>query len=350
MPLAVSEGESRNLIQGALAIAREHLAMDIAWVAEFTGDKKIFRVVEGDADGWDLHDGDTMPGADSYCQRMLDGRIPSAVPDTAQNPELKELAVTRRLGIVAYIGVPLVLADGGVYGAFCCASHETHDGLGDPEVKFVRVLSRLVARELDYLAAERVQQRAAVREAATQALLAALAARDAYSGEHSTAVVDLAERVATAQGLDDDVIEDTRLVALLHDIGKVAIPDDVLRKPGPLDEDEWRLVREHSAVGGAIVAAIDGIAHLAPAVRATHERWDGAGYPDGLSGDAIPVAARIAAVCDAYDAMVTDRPYRKALDVVGVLQEIRDNSGSQFCPHAAEALLTELTAAAPHTP
>ena len=95
---------------------------------------------------------------------------------------------------------------------------------------------------------------------------------------------------------------------MLHDVGKIAVPSEILLKPGPLTEEEWVVMRSHAAVGGELVARIDAFAHLAPAVRASHERWDGGGYPDGLAGEQIPLAARIIAACDTYDAIVTDRP------------------------------------------
>ena len=105
---------------------------------------------------------------------------------------------------------------------------------------------------------------------------------------------------------------DVRYAALLHDVGKVAVPSEILLKPGPLTDAEWVTMRSHAATGGSLVQRIPAFAHLAPAVRASHERWDGAGYPDGLAGERIPLAARIIAACDTYEAIVTDRPYRPA--------------------------------------
>ena len=131
-------------------------------------------------------------------------------------------------------------------------------------------------------------------------------------------------------------------VALLHDIGKIALPDGILRKPGPLDDEEWETMRRHPVHGAEMVAEVPGLRHLAPMVRAEHERWDGNGYPDGLAGEEIPLASRITLVCDAYHAMTSDRPYRRALSAEDARAEVADGLGSQFCPTAGRALLATL--------
>ena len=147
--------------------------------------------------------------------------------------------------------------------------------------------------------------------ASLRALLAAVNARDSYTAMHSREVVTLARGVARRLDLDDVQISEVEHIALLHDLGKIAIPDAILRKPGPLTSHEQTLMRQHPVVGAQILASMPELAHLAPAVRAEHERWDGAGYPDGLAGEQIPIASRIALVCDAYHAMTSNRPYRK---------------------------------------
>ena len=124
------------------------------------------------------------------------------------------------------------------------------------------------------------------------------------------------------------------------------MPDAVLNKPGPLDPDQWRTMREHPEIGARIVGAIPELMHLGPSIRAEHERWDGRGYPDGLAGRAIPVASRIVFVCDAYHAMTSNRPYRRALSRDDAIEEIRSAAASQFCPETARALIELLTEAA----
>ncbi len=136
-------------------------------------------------------------------------------------------------------------------------------------------------------------------------------------------------------------------MALLHDIGKLGIPDAILQKPGPLTDAEWALMREHPAIGAQLVEAIPSLSHIAASIRAEHERWDGGGYPDGLAAEAIPVASRIILACDAYHAMTTDRPYRPALSVETACAELDAYAGIQFDPDVVLALRDVLPAEAP---
>jgi HD-GYP domain-containing protein (c-di-GMP phosphodiesterase class II) len=125
----------------------------------------------------------------------------------------------------------------------------------------------------------------------------------------------------------------------LHDIGKVGVPEQVLGKPGPLDEGEWRLMREHPAIGARIIEPIRFLTGAMEIVRSHHERWDGGGYPDRLAGDAIPLTARIFALADSFDAMTSDRPYRRAMPVEAAFEEIRKGAGTQFDPRIASEFL-----------
>ncbi len=171
-----------------------------------------------------------------------------------------------------------------------------------------------------------------------EALAALVEARDQYTGEHTHAVAGLTARLALLLGCD---AADARLIGLagrLHDVGKIAIPDAVLRKPGRLSADEWALVRAHPVVGADVVGRVPALRMLAPLVRAHHEHWDGRGYPDGLAGEAIPLGARIIAVADAYGAMTTDRPYRAARAASRALAELRRCAGVQFDPAVVDAL------------
>jgi diguanylate cyclase (GGDEF)-like protein/putative nucleotidyltransferase with HDIG domain len=184
--------------------------------------------------------------------------------------------------------------------------------------------------------------------ASLRALLAAVNARDSYTAMHSREVVTLARAVCGRLGLDEAQTSEVEHIALLHDLGKIAIPDAILRKPGPLTSHEQTLMRQHPVVGAQILASMPELAHLAPAVRAEHERWDGGGYPDGLAGEEIPIASRIALVCDAYHAMTSNRPYRRAMSASAARDEIRREAGAQFCPHASAALLDVLVGTAAH--
>jgi two-component system cell cycle response regulator len=168
-------------------------------------------------------------------------------------------------------------------------------------------------------------------------LLRALGEREPELLEHTEAVTGLARAVAGALGLDPDTRDVVARAAELHDVGKVAIPDAILAKPGPLDDDERAFMRRHTMIGEAIIEAAPALRPVAALVRASHERWDGAGYPDGLAGDAIPLGARIVAVCDAYSAMVQTRPYGTVLSEDEALGELRRCAGTQFDPGVVAA-------------
>jgi diguanylate cyclase (GGDEF)-like protein len=178
----------------------------------------------------------------------------------------------------------------------------------------------------------------------TAVLMRALAERHPELGDHTDTVAQLSEAVGWALGLARDDVDQIRSAAALHDIGKVAIPDAILSKPGPLDEEEWAFMKRHTLIGERIISAAPALTAVARLVRSSHERWDGAGYPDGLAGADIPLGARIIAVCDAYDAMVADRPYRPARTSAEAIAELRSCSGTQFDPDVVVAFAAALVA------
>jgi putative two-component system response regulator len=164
--------------------------------------------------------------------------------------------------------------------------------------------------------------------------------RDSHDYEHATRVGALARRIAEAHGLGSQFAALIRETAALHDVGKIVIPDSILRKPGPLTADEVSVMRTHTTVGAEMFGTVthsETIAMAATIARHHHERWDGTGYPDGLAGEEIPIAARIVAVADVYDALVTNRPYRDALSEDEAIAEIDSGSGTQFDPQVVEA-------------
>jgi len=163
---------------------------------------------------------------------------------------------------------------------------------------------------------------------------------DEYTGHHTEDVVDLSVRVAEQLGVSEEVRRETELGALLHDIGKIHIPDAIINKPGPLDDDEWALMKTHTVEGQKMLDRVGGfLSSVGLVVRASHERVDGRGYPDGLAGEEIPLAARIVAVCDSFNAMTTTRSYRKGMSVSDAVAEVRRCAGTQFDPAVADALL-----------
>ncbi len=173
-------------------------------------------------------------------------------------------------------------------------------------------------------------------------LLAVLAERDPDLGAHVNHVADLAGEVARRFGLDDGEVEDIRRAAALHDIGKIAVPERILDKPAALDPDELALMRQHTVVGERVLSAAPALGAVARMVRSSHERWDGAGYPDGLAGAGIPLGARVIFVCDAFDAMTADRPYQAAMTPADALAELRRCAGTQFDPDVVEAFIATL--------
>lgn len=177
------------------------------------------------------------------------------------------------------------------------------------------------------------------RAEAISALATALLERDGYVGDHAHSLVEMAGEVARALGLDERDVQHVRAAALLHDIGKVAIPDEVLAHPETLDEESWDLMREHPAVGERMLDAMSGMGAVARMVRHHHESFDGTGYPDGLTGEQIPIGSRIVLACDAYHAMTTERPYRRALSHEAAIDQLLDGAESQFDPEVVQALL-----------
>jgi HD-GYP domain-containing protein (c-di-GMP phosphodiesterase class II) len=164
-------------------------------------------------------------------------------------------------------------------------------------------------------------------------------ADDEYTGDHTQGVVALALEVAAEMGLDATGRQRVEFGALLHDVGKIAIPKSIINKPGPLDDEEWALIRTHTVEGQRLLDRVGGLMHdVGLVVRASHERWDGGGYPDGLAGEAIPLEARIVACCDSFNAMTTTRSYRTAMSVEAALEECRSCAGTQFDPDVVDAL------------
>jgi diguanylate cyclase (GGDEF)-like protein/putative nucleotidyltransferase with HDIG domain len=195
-----------------------------------------------------------------------------------------------------------------------------------------------IAAEADTL----VDAASAPQRDAIEALAVALLERDRYTGEHSAAVINMSTAVARTLGCNAIEVERVRSAALLHDIGKVAIPDEILHKPGPLTDEEWMLMRQHPVIGERILRVLPGLGPVARMVRHEHERWDGGGYPDGLSGVEIPFGSRVIIVADTYHAITSDRPYRAARSHEEAVEELTRCAGTQFDPDVTAALIGHL--------
>jgi putative nucleotidyltransferase with HDIG domain len=239
-----------------------------------------------------------------------------------------------RLGVVAQIaicdsdgeqlGTLAIIGDAAVVGDTDCG--DALSGLA--------VLAALGRRH-----AERAAAVERVFEAGVGALAKLLDLRDGYTGSHAEEVVALCDAIARHLRLPDVVLRELEVAARLHDLGKIGVPDVILHKPGRLTPAEWEVMRRHPGWGAEALASVPGGAGVAAAVRGHHERWDGRGYPDELSGEEIPVASRIIAVADAWHAMTSNRSYRRALDEEHARQELCDGAGAQFDPAVVEALL-----------
>ena len=174
--------------------------------------------------------------------------------------------------------------------------------------------------------------------------------RDHYTAVHSQQVAGLAVEIGTEMGLSQREIENIEIAARVHDIGKVAIPDAILLKPGPLSDEEWAIMKRHPVISAELIEGLEIYRRVVDAVRHEHERWDGSGYPDGLKGEEIPLLARIIAAADIYNALTTDRPYRKAFSAERTVATLEDMRGTDLDPQVADALLRVIGVASAEAP
>ncbi len=260
-----------------------------------------------------LMPGTDQAGAQACCDRLIRELEHTELPGVG--------VVTVSAGVAAHI-------DGGSLGELL--------GAAQAGLQRARALggSRCAVR-----LADEVREADPAHAAVVESLAMTLLERDRYTGEHSAAVVELSRRVAAQLGMNEREVEQVAAAALLHDIGKVAMPDRILNKPGALDEREWALMREHPIVGERILRAIPGMGAVARIVRHEHESFDGTGYPDGLVGESIPMGSRIILACDTYSAITTARPYRPAQTHHFAITELTRCAGAQFDPRVTETLI-----------
>jgi HD-GYP domain-containing protein (c-di-GMP phosphodiesterase class II) len=277
-----------------------------------------------------------QPASEGVNGRVARSGTTALVPDTTQDPDY--IVRDPQTDPGSELAVPIVV-EGEVWGVLNIEATDA-GALGEPDVVLIEAIAASFG-----VAVHRARLVSDLEGAFTTALAAltsTVEAKDDYTACHGEDVAVLAERVALRMALSTTQARDVRYAAMLHDLGKVAIPSEILLKPGPLTDEEWVTMRSHAAIGGELVGRIDAFAHLAPAVRASHERWDGGGYPDGLAGKKIPLAARIIAACDTYDAIITDRPYRPARSTREACEELRRVADTQLDPSVVDAVLSEL--------
>ncbi len=323
-----------SLVSRVLGVARTTLGLELSCLLEVKGGHFVARALDGDGEAFDVRPGTAFALHETVAQRLTDLGLERALVDPSEHELLRDMETVSECAMRAFVAVPIRLSSGRLFGVISNLSRTPRGPLTPAEERLLTLLADAVAREL-----EREERAEEAAMTGVHALLAALEARDDYTGQHSESVVGLASLVARALGLSAREARHVEHVALLHDVGKVGVPDHVLSKRGPLTEEEWELMRQHPLIGERIVAAIPPLAHLASAIRAEHERWDGAGYPDGLVREAIPVASRIVFACDALHAMTSDRPYRRAMPLAAARAELAANAASQFDPDVVEALL-----------
>jgi HD-GYP domain-containing protein (c-di-GMP phosphodiesterase class II) len=330
----------------------------------------------------------------TFCDMLVRAPVlgPLVLNDIRHHPGAQAHSSTQVFPIInSYIGVPVTLTDGTFYGTLCAVDTQAQ-ALSPQHASFLLILARIVATQIE-CERELVEHRRAeasfsqvyeeqlceanetlatpeatdvitdlpnhratlalkdsassyeesLRLEAVEGLAELLGEHDQYTGEHTQDVCLLVSQLAEAIKLEKDEIAALKFAARLHDIGKIAIPDAILNKPGKLDSEEWAIIQRHAAVGADIVGCIPSLHEIAPIIRGHHERWDGMGYPDKLAGEQIPFGARIIAVADSYSAMTTNRSYSRASSIEWAQNELRRCAGLQFDPQIVEDFIRLLT-------
>jgi diguanylate cyclase (GGDEF)-like protein len=235
------------------------------------------------------------------------------------------------------IAVPILIG-GRVWGALRCIEGSIE--LDDVDVELASAVGEHLSSAIR--ADDLYDQLTKSMIGTAEALAAALEAKDSYTADHARSIAELAVEVGAEMGLPDSAIDDLRYGGIFHDVGKIAIPDAIINKPGPLTDEEFEVIKTHPVVGAEILAPVPFLYGVRTIVRHAHEHWDGGGYPDGLRGAQIPLGARIVLAVDAYHAMTSDRPYRKHMSHEDACDELRAHSGTQFDPEVVDSLLVVL--------
>ena len=263
---------------------------------------------------------------------------PALVADTRRDPDFVDHGLRVESG--SELAIP-IRVDGRVWGVLNL-ERSKRSGFGSDDVLFADMIGSTVGAAIHRSELFSELEGTFMR---TLGLLSdALETKDAYTAAHARQVAELSGKVGAWFGMKSAELRSVSYAALLHDIGKIGIPSEILIKPGPLTEGEFELAKQHSIIGADLLERIPYFAEVHPLVRSAHERWDGSGYPDGLAGEEIPLGARIIGACDAFHAMTSDRPYRTAMTLAEATARLRAAAGTQFDPAVVAAVLEVLGA------
>ena len=311
------------------------VARDSFYVARYDAAKKEFDFVL-QAEGTDVQAGERYPlGTGPSSQVVITGE--TYLVRSADDPVQRRGMAFGETGrpSASAVHVPLK-SRGRLVGVLSSQSYRPN-AFDAEDIAVLQSLANLVATAFEN--AEHLEQMRELYLASVKALAAAVDARDPYTRSHSARVAALARTIGDEMHLSADQLRRVQLGALLHDIGKIGVPDAILNKPGPLTADEWVLMRTHPAVGGSILAAVEPLRDLVPIVRTHHERFDGAGYPEKLAGESVPIEAYVVAAADAFEVIVSRRAYKQAQSVEFACAELIRCRGTQFHPDVVDAFL-----------
>ncbi|HEY1357156.1 MAG TPA: HD domain-containing phosphohydrolase [Thermoleophilaceae bacterium] len=327
--------EAEEIVRTA-ALELGQLGYAVCAIVRCRPDGLLEVVAESETGGPGRWDGWTAPRDSGLIGRALSERRTVHSPDVRIEPAYRATEYTR--DIRAELDVP-IRSSGRLWGAITVQERRV-GAFSREDIRLFETVADQIGSALH--SAELYEQLEAAYLGTAEALSVALEERDAYTASHSASIVRRAEAVGRELGMDSEELRLLRYGAAFHDIGKLAVPESILSKPGPLTPEERREVEQHTVVGERILAPVSFLAPVLPQVRHAHERWDGGGYPDRLAGDRIPLGARIIFACDAYDAMTTDRPYRRGMEALEAREELLRNAGTQFDPSVVSALVSVL--------
>ena len=332
----ITETDTKKLLGLIINIAVRETGADRACI--FLIDEKTGEILMEDAYGFSpvLLDAFRERQSQKLTSRLMRVDKPVIIVPGLSVPEgFEDVPVENGSGIF----MPLTIR-GKVVGILFLSREGVELPFSLPDAELVSILAGQAAAAIENA---HLYQKLEQSYLSTIITLSAIAeSKDFYTDKHMKEIAEYSVDIARKLGLPESDVENIRMAALLHDLGKVMVPDDILKKPGRLSEEEMEVIRNHPSHGAKMIESIEPLKDAREIIRHHHEYYDGSGYPDGLKGEAIPLGARIIAVADAFDAMTTNRPYRKALPMEKVIRELREFSGIQFDPHIVAVFISLL--------